>query len=175
MAYCDKTDLLTGDIPLAGKYGDGQSFVNFAADEIDGQIGHIYISPIVFDESTPVKVAAVRPAKLLLKKINILLASGRIILDMAAGGEDSDLHAYGRSMLREGIDLLKQITTGRIELTGAPLIVIVTPGENSAVSIHQDDPYSLVEGFYTRYSSGYALPGRQAPMRPYDELPVQGA
>ena len=174
MAYCTKDDLLTGDIPLAGKYGDGSNFVNMAADEIDAQIGHIYVTPIVFDESTPEKAATVRPAKLLLKKINRLLASGRIILDMAAGGEDDRLQAYGASMMKEGLDLLNMLSSGKIELTDAPQLTEAADNKNTGPLIAQDDPYSLVEGFYSRFGSGIStpLPGRVLPMRPYDDLPV---
>ena len=173
MAYCDKTDLLTGDIPLAGKYGDGTSFVNLAADEIDAQIGHIYITPVVFDvgdPEDPIKVAKVRPAKLLLKKINTLLASGRIILDMAAGGEDDRLHAYGKSMIDEALILLNQISSMQIILTDAPQLPDVEDDHNTGPSITQEDPYSLVQGFYDRYSGDVLAP--VLPMRPYDELPA---
>lgn len=152
MPYCTKDDLLTGDIPLAGKYGDGTSFVQLAADEIDAQIGHIYITPVVFDESTPEKAARVRPAKLLLKRINTLLASGRIILDMAAGAEDENLHAYGASMRAEALELLGMISSRKIDLTDAPELVEESDRANTGPSIVQADPYSLVEGFYVRYS-----------------------
>lgn len=173
MAYCAKEDLLTGDIPLAGKYGDGTSFVNLAADEIDGQIGHIYVTPVVFDESTPEKAARVRPAKLLLKKINLLLASGRIVLDMAAGGEDDNLHAYGKSMHDEAVLLLNQISSGKIVLTDAPVLAEDAGNLNTGPSIVQDDPYSLVEGFYTQHRELYPVPGRPRVMRPYDDLPAE--
>lgn len=164
VAYCTKADLLTGDIPLAGKYGDGTPFVQFAADEIDAQLGHIYITPIAFDESTPAKTAAARPAKLLLKKINVLLASGRIILDMAAGGEDDNLHAYGKSMHDEAVLLLNAISSGRITLADAPIIADTTTRDNGP-TIANDDPYSLVESFYTQYRNPYS-----SVMRPYDNL-----
>lgn len=172
MAYCTYTDLLIGDIPLASKYGNGTGFVNFAADEIDSQIGHIYVTPVVFDESTPEKVATVRPSKLLLKKINVLLASGRIILDMAAGGEDNTLHAYGMSMAREALALLKQITDSQIRLTDAPVLVPVgTEVQNNSVSIRQEDSESLVSRFYTdrRGYQYYIAPVPPLPLMPYDE------
>lgn len=169
MAYCTKDDLLTGDVPLAGKYGDGTNFVNFAADEIDGQIGHIYVTPITYADPLDPKA---KPAQLLLKKINILLASGRIMLDMAAGTEDNNLHAYGNSMLREGINLLKMISTGNINLYGANKISAETESPNTAVSVTQEDPYSLVEGFYERMQTpAWAWPPA-IPMRAYDDPPV---
>lgn len=166
MAYATKDDLLTGDIPLAGKYGDGTPFVNFAADEIDAQIGHIYVTPVTYaNASDPLS----KPAQLLLKKINILLASGRIILDMAAGSEDDSLHSYGSSMLREGINLLKFISTGKIDLYGANRISQETETADTAVTVIQDDPYSLVESFYDRMATpAWAFPSYPA-IRPYDD------
>lgn len=175
MAYCQKSDLLTGDIPLAGKYGDGTAFVNLAADEIDGQIGHIYVTPVVFDESTDAKVARVRPAKLLLKKINTLLASGRIILDMAAGGEDVALHAYGKSMLDEALILLMGLSSGKVKLTDAPVLEEDQDNENTGPSIVQEDPYSLVEAFYAGRQSRHVLGARPPQIGFYDELPTPAA
>jgi hypothetical protein len=170
VAYCTKDDLLTGDIPLAGKYGDGTSFVEMAADEIDAQLGHMYTTPIEFDDSTPESEAINRPAKLLLKKVNRLLASGRIVLDMAAGGEDNNLHAYGASMWQEAVSLLDKIACRDIVLVGAPLIETAAADENTRVSITNEDPYSLVKGFYDRYAIElvFPTPGVLGPMRPYD-------
>lgn len=169
MAYCEKDDLLTGDIPLAGKYGDGTKFVELAADEIDAQIGHIYETPIeIAVEGHPEN----RPSQLLLKKINTLLASGRIVLDMAAGGEDDRLHAYGASMVKEALGLLDLLTKQAIVLTGADKIESVDDDPNTAVSLIQEDPYSLVEGFYTRYGRTTVIPASlipPSPMRPYDD------
>lgn len=167
VAYAAPTDLLTGDIPLAGKYGDGSAFVQLAADEIDSQIGHIYITPIVFDESTPEKAARVRPAKLLLKKINTLLASGRIIMDMAAGGEDDNLHAYGKSMHDEAILLLNAIMDRKIILADAPLLAEEAEGENTAVSVLQEDGYSLVGAFYDRVQNPPIAGFRYPPIGAY--------
>lgn len=169
VAYCTKDDLLTGDIPLAGKYGDGSSFVQLAADEIDAQIGHKYVTPVVFDESTPEKLAQVRPSKLMLKKINQLLASGRIILDMAAGGEDDNLHSYGWSMVNEAIGLLNKISEGSITLIDAPVIPSATDDLNTGPSIVQEDAYSLVEGFYKNYGPPYSV--APVPVKPYDDVP----
>lgn len=153
MPYCAPTDLLIGDIPLAGKYGDGTAFVQLAADEIDSQIGHIYVTPVLFDESTPEKIATVRPAKLLLKKINTLLASGRIVLDQAAGAEDDRLHAYGRSMVNEALKLLEKIMNREIQLTDAPLLTEEAAREYTGPQVINEDAYSQVEAFYDRFQS----------------------
>jgi hypothetical protein len=176
VAYCEKEDLLIGDIPLASKYGDGTSFCELAADEIDAEIGHRYVTPVTFDESSPEKSAAARPSKLLLKKINTLLASGRIIMDMAAGGEDRSLHQYGASMWKEATGLLERICEGKITLLQATLLGGDTDvkNENSRVSVVQADGYSLVQTFYDRYSTPLypvpppMIPGELPAARPYD-------
>lgn len=184
MAYCEKTDLLTGDIPLAAKYGDGQSMVDLAADEIDAEIGHTYKTPVDFTvlETDDAATAAVRPSKLLLKKINQLLASGRIIMDQAAGGEDRALQAYGKSMWQEATELLEAICSGKIQLQ-IPLLGDgddATQLDNTKMSLIQDDGYSLVQTFYDRYSAPLypvpppSVPGLIPPARPYDTDEVAG-
>lgn len=167
MAYCTKSDLRKGDIPLAAQYGDGTSLVNQASDEIDAHIGHLYVTPVTFADPLP---ATHRPSQLMLKNINILLASGRLILDMAAGGEDNSLHAYGRSMWSEGNQLLKRIASGEIELVGAEKVPEEAPlSQNSGPIIVNEDPESLVAGFYQNYrgpgAGGMSIPVR--PVRPY--------
>lgn len=166
-AYAAPTDLLTGDIPLAGKYGNGSAFIQLAADEIDSQIGHIYVTPVVFTETTAEEIARVRPAKLLLKKINTLLASGRILMDMAAGEEGDNLHAYGKSMHDEAILLLNAIMKREIVLTDAPLLVEEAAAQNNAVSIKQEDSYSLVQSFYDRVQNPLAPGFRYPPTGAY--------
>lgn len=166
MAYCTKNDLRKGDIPLAAQYGDGSALVNQAGDEIDAHIGHLYVTPVVFADPLP---AAHRPSMLMLKNINILLASGRLILDMAAGGEDNSLHAYGRSMWSEGNQLLKRVASGEIELVGAIKVEDENLSENSGPVIINEDPESLVKSFYQNYSGpGFGgLPMPIRPARPY--------
>lgn len=159
MSYSTKDDLLIGDIPLAPRYGDGSRFVDLAADEIDSQIGHIYVTPIALAD-TPEN----RPARLLLKKINNFIASGRIILDMALAGEDRELQSYGRSLLSEGLTLLKQVTNGDIRIPGADPL----PGTEAATSgptIVNEDPDSLVASFYDRTSGVHIFP--PVPAAPY--------
>jgi hypothetical protein len=170
-AYCAVSDLRTGDIRLPPYLGTPEQIIKKASDEIDAALGHIYKTPINFPVIQGVDEATYRPAKLTLKKINWLIASGRSMLDMAAVGEDTTQHAYGLGMLKEGLALLKQIETGEMRLTGAELI---ESGETDAEdftgpSIHNEDPASLVETFYQQRGFGdprmigqaspYGIPG----------------
>lgn len=157
VGYCGTDDLRKGDIRLPAYMGDGQQYVDRAAEEIDAVIGHTYVTPVVIDV---VGHPEYRPTFLLLKKINWLLASGRLVLDLAAAGEDSDLHAYGRSMLREGLDLLTKLSESEIVLTGAEKL---TPpeGQTSPATgpiISNLDPASRVEQFYIDMAPPVLLP-----------------
>lgn len=144
MAYCDPEDLLKGDIPWPSRFGDGTSMINLAAEQIDSMIGHIYVTPV----DILVPPSENRPSQLLLKHINILLASGRMVLDMAAGGEDNDLHAYGQRLLEEALNMLAKIVKGEIQLSGATRIDEAK--SQTGPMITNEDAESLVEAFYTR-------------------------
>lgn len=140
MPYSTVDDLLLGDMPLGSKV-DPIRFVQDAADEIDSVLGFRYVTPIdISDEST-----TARHVKLLLKRINNHLASGRLILAVDVGGEDSVLHAYGVSLIQEAIAWLTQIVNG-MTLEG----VEENPGEDasSGPTVKNEDEFSSVATFY---------------------------
>lgn len=145
-AYCAVGDLRTGDIRLPSYINLAQR-VQGAAEEIDIAIGHIYKTPVSFGQA-PIPLSS-RPSQLALKKINWLIASGRILLDIAAASEDRTNHAYGMGMLKEGLAMLEKLRNGDVLLVGAEKI----EGEEGNPSftgpaIMQEDPFSLVESFY---------------------------
>lgn len=161
--YCGLEDLLLGDLTLPRYMGDGSQFVNIAAEDIDSSLGHIYVTPIEIVGSDP----TYRASTLMLKRINRLLASGRIILDLAAAGEDSDLHAYGRSLYREGMDLLQKIVTGDIVLAGADRVDAGLDAASTGPRIINEDSASLVESFYARFDPTICYPLNQPQVHPY--------
>jgi len=132
--------------------------INYSADQIDGYIGHLYETPVV----VPVPPAENRPAQLCLKTINICLASGQIILDMAAGGEDSELQAYGKSLVDRGWHMLEEIASGNIVLKGATKVAGITTGP----ILNNEDQESLVEAFYQQVVWGEPR-GDLDPVGPY--------
>jgi phage gp36-like protein len=144
MAYSTVGDMLLGDMPASTRH-DPQKFVNDATDEIDSKIGHIYATPI--DVTDPTDVA--RHSVLLLKRINNFLATGRYILARAAGDEDSQINAYGRSLIEEALLAIQAIVDGTIVLEGA-----VEEGDGSGAgdgpSITNYDTISAVDAFYER-------------------------
>lgn len=163
--YCALEDLLLGDLEIPRHAGDGSSFVNMAAEDIDSHLGHIYTTPIVIADSDPRH----RASSILLKRINRLLASGRMMLDIAAAGESSDLHAYGRAMLKEGMELLEKVAGGEIVLSGADLLPVPAgeEGDSSGPRIHNEDSQSLVQAFYERFDPNLAYPIVPPQVRPY--------
>lgn len=165
-AYCALTDLRNGDLALPPYIGNGGSYVTSAAEEIDAALGHIYETPF---EVVPPATQMTRPAILLLKKLNWLIASGRLVLDLAAAGESQEIHAYGKRMLDEGLLILKQLTDGDVKLVGAPLIGEDTDEvQVTGPMILNEDSESLVQSFYDRLNP--RAPLRYDAVQPYGEM-----
>lgn len=150
MPYSEESDLLVGDMPLP-KGMRPQKYVDDAGDEIDSVIGFIYKTPVPMLDTSPV----VRPARLLLKRLNNMLASGRLIMAMTTGGQRLELHAYGADLVRQALITLTQIGNGEILLAGAEMLDPVE-GEDPAFTgpqIYNVDEESNVEAFYDRVAN----------------------
>jgi hypothetical protein len=135
------SDLLTGDIPLPA-YIDQPKVVQDAADEIDSHIGFVYQTPVVL-ANTPKN----RPATLLLKRINNHLATGRLLMEVAAAGEDDQLHAYAQRLVDEALAALNSIVTGSIVLGDAPPIDATGERQTGPLQYNKDE-FSQVDAFY---------------------------
>ena len=155
-AYCELADLRKGDIRLPPYMGDGTSYAQGAAREIDAALGHIYETPFIVEVPPSLMT---RPAILLIRNINWLIASGRLILDLAAAGESAELHSYGKRMLDEGLLQLDKIASGKILLTGAPLLDDGDENDGpSGAFVLNEDTGSLVQGFYDMMNPKIPLP-----------------
>lgn len=167
-AYCGIADLKIPDIGGGSATLDPQKYVDDAADEMDSKIGWRYATPIDVTDPGPTP----RPVRLLLKRLNAFLASGRLILALTALQEDEQLNAYGQHMVDE-VDLtLAMIADGEMVLPGLELTDGTTTGELgetptnprvTAPMISNLDAESNVEAFYDRvanpdYVYGYSAP-----------------
>lgn len=157
VAYSAPTDLLLGEIPLPS-YIDPAKVLQDAADEIDSKLGHIFETPFNITGSGTGVLA--RPAALLIKRISNSLATGRLILAIASPEENSNLHAYGWSLVKEANEALYAIAEGTIQLEGA----VPNPGAPTQTGttplINNLDPESHVEAFYDRIANpSYPYPG----------------
>lgn len=144
-AYCATADLLTGNIPTPAALSPDK-YVQDAADEIDSKIGFVYETPvnIADDPANPV----VRPVRLLLKRINVMLASGRLLMAAAASGEDKTLHAYAKSLVDNAELALEAIFDGTILLEGAVELNPPTDASHRGPLIASKDTSSAVDDFY---------------------------
>lgn len=140
MPYSATTDLLLGDMPLSAAL-DKSKFVADAADEIDSAIGAAYVTPV------PMAAPVPRHVQLHLKRINNFLATGRLIMAVDVGGEDTQLHAYGLSLVSEARQALQAIVDGSYPLDG----VVKQPQEHQRTagpSVTNYDATSGVDAFY---------------------------
>lgn len=146
MAYSEPEDLLTGAIPTPA-YLSPAGYVNDAADEIDSKLGFIYVTPIDLDETDD----ATRPARLLLKRINNFLATGRLLMAVASPEEDNQVHAYASRLIAEANSALNDIAKGDIDLGADKLPAQVEPVVTPLVVY--GDAESNVEAFYDRVAN----------------------
>lgn len=141
MAYSEAADMLLGEIPpptsaVADKY------VNDAADEIDSKLGLRYVTPISID-AEPKN----RASKLLLKRLNNWLASGRYVMAQSVTSELQQVHAYGAQLVRDATKALDAIVSGEYSLQGAQFLDTDDIGKSGPV-IFNLDAESGVESFY---------------------------
>lgn len=163
MAYCEVTDLITGSLLWAPDDEDEpERFVNLAAEEMDSYLGFKYVVPVVGRASLSGVLAL--HEELLLKNINIKIASGRLLLAKFAGAEEAHEHQYGLGLLREGKSDLMLLVSGEVDLLSAEL---ATPnglgGTNDETpGIHNEDSESLLLGWENTVMRGdpwYSRPG----------------
>lgn len=141
-AYSGEEDLLIGDLRVNPRF-DLEKVLLDVGEEIDAAIGYIYVTPIDMTEAGPVA----RHSRLLLKKISNYLASGRIILALAIGGEDTTLNAYGLSLVNEAKRDLSGVASGTTVLVGATL-QDTTDTRSTGPIIRNEDEFSGVQTFY---------------------------
>ena len=150
--YARQTDLLLGDMALSSAI-NLDDVLRAASDEIDAKLGEIYVVPLV---------GLASHHQTLIKLICARLASGRLILAMAVGGEDRMLQAYGQSLIDDANRDLNMIATGKLVLTGVTEQPGVGAGDSVPGIINYDDesPMGMFENFAMKGQSVYWEPGK---------------
>jgi phage gp36-like protein len=141
--YSTVANLLLGDLPVPLEVGR-QKFIDDAADEVDSILGVRYITPIDVTEGSDVP----RYARLMVKRAANHLASGRLIMALAIGGEDNALHAYGYSLVQNALKWLDSIACGDFDIPGAVLNEDTQNFTSRGPKIGNVDASSGVENFY---------------------------
>lgn len=167
--YCSQDDISLGNIPLPS-YIDPALVVADAADEIDSQIGFLYETPINVTLSGTVP----KPVKLLLKRINISLATGRLILTLDATGENKNLNAYGQSLITQALEALASIAKGDPILPGVPSANPDDEVTSNLPQLANKDNESYVEAFYERIANPWYLYPPVIQREPFYGAPYPG-
>jgi len=140
--YCEDSEVKLGDLQPP-RYVTIADEVQSAANHMNAYIGQIYKLPLPLDPSRIDHL----PDILLLNKINKDLATGNIILAAAAGGEDDNLHAYGRRLVENAEKELARIAAGRTVIEAGELIEESDQQPNGPI-ITNRDKVSYVDTFY---------------------------
>lgn len=133
--YSSVNDLLLGDLTVAASV-DKQKYVVDAGDEIDSRIGLLYVLPL--DDLAPA-------SKSLLKRINNNLATGRLIMAVAAGGEDSSIQKYADRLVTDAYNELGLIMKDALPLVGPERAAASRGDVGPTYSNH--DEFSAVDAF----------------------------
>lgn len=148
--YAAETDLLVGDVAIPATVSR-EKFLRDASAEADSYIGRRYLVPLNLDDTDPVS-GMPNPIPLYfrseVKRIVAHLASGRLILAMAAGGEDYQLQAYGRSLVTGALTALQAIADGTVVIPGASLSEHYSETPRGPVWSSGADAESGVDAFY---------------------------
>jgi hypothetical protein len=157
--YSAVGDLLLGDLVTHSALDKAQ-FVKDAFDEMNSMLGTVFEIPIDVTASSPIP----EHARLLLKRINNHLATGRLILAVAIGGEDGSLHAYGLYLVREAYARIREI----LENPQAYLPDAVLRDDillDTGPTIAHQDAESAVSAFYGTFM-GRSFPAINPPWIP---------
>lgn len=141
MPWSTKDDLLIGDLRVSAAV-DAEAIVEDAALEMEAKLGLVYVLPLPGGLPTHILTT--------LKLINNRLASGRLIMQVAIGGEDHTLHKYGQSLVEMAYADLDRIMNGSIPIAGAER---VDTNEADGPKIIQTDATSPLDVFNT-FTSG---------------------
>lgn len=129
-AYCKDDDLLLTSGVTVGN-GDKPKFINIACDEINAKLGFVYATPLDLEVAT----TTMPPNQVkLIKTITAKLATGRLLMSTALGGQSESINSYALYLVKEAEMDLMSIANGSIDLnaprvseTGAPLGVVQDP------------------------------------------------
>lgn len=143
--YCDADDLLIGSVPVHSDV-DPNKYIKDATNEIDAALGSRYTTPFDLTDASLLK----RHSRLLIARICVHIASGRLVLALAIPGEDSQPNAYGMMLLKQGLDALNVLASGEatLDLTTEEELI-----DTSAPLIYNTDSESSVEAFYDRVAN----------------------
>lgn len=169
--YSHQDDLLVGTNIALPALLSKEAFVRDAAREIDSRLGFRYRTPLKFMRTLPsgqrIEVDPADPEThtatyLTIQRLSNNIASGRLLLALAAPGEDNTLNAYAMKLLRDAEGIFAQIDSGRLALELAPKEA-ASETRGSRLRVAGPDPFSRVEA-YGNLRSPFAADAEPLPM-----------
>lgn len=122
---------------------DMSDAISLGSDEMDGYLGYRYVIPIPVNPSDPSKNYGTQ----LLKTICSQLVAGRIMVSVAAGGEKSKTHDYGKYLIENAQEFLCKIKDGKLNISFA----VENTDEGSRAQgpiMAAGDAFSMVDQYY---------------------------
>ena len=146
-AYCNRADLLMGDVQINTTQVDVDAYIKNAAAEMDIALSGYCRVPITFQNSPENYVLGA-----FLRSTNAKLATGRLLYALATPIERDRVHAYGSNLIREAKANLQAVVDGSIVLNG--LVVLPGIASRAGVIVTNQDDASGVDSFYARTMPG---------------------
>lgn len=116
-----------------------------ASDEVDSHLGKRYVVPLNFSDDQADGYIAPH-SQLAVQRIANFLASGRLILAQAVGGEDNRLQRYGEYLVMQALEeLVGLIVDGAVEQVEA---------DARGPGIAQEDTDSPIAAYYANFGRG---------------------
>lgn len=147
--YCELEDLLIGQVrdrlPPQVVPND---FIEAASDEIDSKLGFVYVTPFIIDQGQSNSLPAFQ-AKL-IRDICKKLASGRILLAATSAMEQSTIHAYGASLVRDAMVSLIAVANGDVRLSVIRVDADGNPRASEPDSPEKADRFAFIPGARNR-------------------------
>lgn len=150
MPYATENDLMLGDM-LLGPAVSPEKYLQEAEEDVDIALGDSFEMPYDVDDPN-----AIERTVILLRRITARLASGRLILAQAIGGEDQSLQAYGKHLISEAEQVLTAIRNGSLDFEGPTPIEGAV--EYTGPTVYNYDSESAVDSFYDYFMGANPVP-----------------
>ena len=141
--YVAGADVSFGDMELPA-WTDLDEVIRIAGDDMDAVLGTRYRLPLDLDPNVQSHLSIIK----MLAKINRYLTIGRVVIDSAIGGEDTQLQSYGIYHIRAAEQALKSLGNGDVLI---PDQVSVLPDDSDRVTgpmVTNRDKGSFLDSFY---------------------------
>ena len=131
-----------------------QSLAETASNEVDAYLSARYATPIVASGTDP----ETRAAAFWLQNVTSMIAAARLMLSVAAPGSQDTANNYGQYLLRNAMQLINDVLSGKVDLIGIP-----ESGSNDSTiqgaTILNQDRFSQVDVFYDNFMPDGIMPG----------------